>query len=471
MANYRYLAKNIGVLAISNFATKILSFFLVPLYTSILSTSEYGTYDLFNTTVYLLIPILTLNIQDATIRFSLDENYDKKKIVTISLNVFVKGLLLLLVFSGANLIFNIFPIFNEYIVVFIFMYIFQALVGIMTSFARGCEKITEISIASVLGSVIFIGLNILFLVVFKFGLMGYFLSSIIGNLSQVLYLIYVTKIYNYLKKQKDNKDTQTEMLQYSCPLIANTIAWWITNASDRYIVTWLCGTSANGIYSVAYKIPSVLNILQSIFTQAWTLSAVKEFDSDDKDGFFSNMYNGYNCLMVVACSFFIFSDKFFARILYSNDFYKAWKYVPFLLISIVFGANSSYIGRIFSALKKAKILAQSTTVGAVINIILNVILVYIWGPIGAAVSTAISYIIVWIIRLFYMNKYLHIELHLKRDIISYTILFFQTFVILSVQTGFIMYLIEIIFFAILILLYYKEIMLPIKSLKQKLWRK
>ena len=105
MANYRYLAKNIGVLAISNFATKILSFFLVPLYTSILSTSEYGTYDLFNTTVYLLIPILTLNIQDATIRFSLDENYDKKKIVTISLNVFVKGLLLLLVFSGANLIY------------------------------------------------------------------------------------------------------------------------------------------------------------------------------------------------------------------------------------------------------------------------------------------------------------------------------------------------------------------------------
>ena len=80
MGNYKYLAKNIGVLAISNFATKLLSFFLVPLYTSILTTSEYGTYDLFSTTVYLLVPILTLNIQDATIRFSLDENYDKKNI-------------------------------------------------------------------------------------------------------------------------------------------------------------------------------------------------------------------------------------------------------------------------------------------------------------------------------------------------------------------------------------------------------
>ena len=192
MGNYKYLAKNIGVLAISNFATKLLSFFLVPLYTSILTTSEYGTYDLFSTTVYLLVPILTLNIQDATIRFSLDENYDKKNIISVSLNIFIKGLVILLVFSALNYITNILPIFNDYIIVFIFMYIFQALVGIMTSFARGCEKITEISIASVLGSAIFIGLNILFLVVFKLGLTGYFLSSILGNLSQVVYFIMVS---------------------------------------------------------------------------------------------------------------------------------------------------------------------------------------------------------------------------------------------------------------------------------------
>lgn len=468
MGNYKYLAKNIGVLAISNFATKLLSFFLVPLYTSILTTSEYGTYDLFSTTVYLLVPILTLNIQDATIRFSLDENYDKKNIISVSLNIFIKGLVILLVFSALNYITNILPIFNDYIIVFIFMYIFQALVGIMTSFARGCEKITEISIASVLGSAIFIGLNILFLVVFKLGLTGYFLSSILGNLSQVVYLVYAAKIYKYIGKQKDDKETRAEMLDYSCPLIANTVAWWITNASDRYIVIWLCGTAANGIYSVAYKIPSVLNILQSIFTDAWTLSAVKAFDSEDKDGFFSNMYNGYNCLMVLACSFLIFSDKFFAKILYANDFYKAWEYVPFLLISIVFGATSGYIGGIFSALKKAKILAQSTTVGAVANIILNVILVYIIGTIGAAISTAISYIIVWGIRLYYMNKYLHTELNLKRDIISYVILFFQAIAIILIPTGLIMYSIEGIMFIVLILLYHKEIAMPIAILKKKL---
>ena len=84
MNRYRYLLKNIGLLTLSSFATKLLSFFLVPLYTNILSTTEYGTYDLFNTTIGILLPILTLNIQEAVMRFSIDSKYDRKSIVTVA---------------------------------------------------------------------------------------------------------------------------------------------------------------------------------------------------------------------------------------------------------------------------------------------------------------------------------------------------------------------------------------------------
>ena len=84
MKKYRYLLKNIGLLTLSNFATKLLSFFLVPLYTNVLSTSDYGTYDLLYTTISVLIPILTLNIQDAVVRFSLEKEYDRDAIVTVA---------------------------------------------------------------------------------------------------------------------------------------------------------------------------------------------------------------------------------------------------------------------------------------------------------------------------------------------------------------------------------------------------
>ena len=84
MNRYKYLLKNIGLLTLSSFATKLLSFFLVPLYTNILTTTEYGTYDLFNTTIGVLLPILTLNIQEAVMRFSMDSKYDRKSIVTVA---------------------------------------------------------------------------------------------------------------------------------------------------------------------------------------------------------------------------------------------------------------------------------------------------------------------------------------------------------------------------------------------------
>lgn len=79
MNKYKYLIKNMGLLTISNFGSKILSFILIPIYTNYLTTVKYGTFDLFNTTISLLMPILTINIMSAVLRFSLDENSNKKR--------------------------------------------------------------------------------------------------------------------------------------------------------------------------------------------------------------------------------------------------------------------------------------------------------------------------------------------------------------------------------------------------------
>ena len=81
MNRYNYLFKNIGILTLSSFATKLLSFFLVPLYTNILTTTEYGTYDLLNSTIGILLPILTLDIQEAVLRFALDKKKSRRPLL------------------------------------------------------------------------------------------------------------------------------------------------------------------------------------------------------------------------------------------------------------------------------------------------------------------------------------------------------------------------------------------------------
>lgn len=73
---YKYLLKNTGSLFISNFVSKILVFLLVPLYTSILSAKEYEIYDLLYTMIQILFPMLSLNMIDAVVRFSIGESKD-----------------------------------------------------------------------------------------------------------------------------------------------------------------------------------------------------------------------------------------------------------------------------------------------------------------------------------------------------------------------------------------------------------
>lgn len=134
MNRYRYLLKNIGLLTLSSFATKLLSFFLVPLYTNILSTTEYGTYDLFNTTIGVLLPILTLNIQEAVMRFSIDSKYDRKSIVTVAARYFILSNLIVILGLWVNYIFAFSVIANQYAIFFFLMFLSQALSGMITMY-------------------------------------------------------------------------------------------------------------------------------------------------------------------------------------------------------------------------------------------------------------------------------------------------------------------------------------------------
>ena len=459
-SGYRYLFNNIGLLTLSNFATKFLSFFLVPLYTNVLTTAEYGTYDLFNATIGVLLPILTLNIQESVLRFSLDKKTSKEAIVTVSVKYLLISNMLVITGLFLNGITNLNQMIAEYGIYFFLMFLMQSLVGVITSYITGIDRVADLSVSSVITSIVTIGCNIIFLVAFKWGLPGYFLANIIGPLAQCIYLIIRSKFLKQVRFLQFSVEEEA-MTNYSKPLIANSIAWWVNNVSDRYIIVFFCGLAENGIYSVAGKIPSILNIFQTIFNQAWTLSAVKDFDPEDNNGFFSNTYKAYNCMMVIVCSSIIVADKLLAKFLYAKDFYIAWKYVPWLTIAILFGALSGYLGGFFSAVKNSKLFATSTIMGAIINVVLNLIFTPLYGTIGAAVATAISYFVVWAFRYCQSKKYIKMRINITRDIVSYILLIMQSILILI--NGLKMYIFVGLVFVIICLLYLNDIILVINK--------
>lgn len=467
---YKYLFKNVGLFSISNIGGRLLSFFLLPLYTNILTTEEYGTYDFYITTVSLLAPILTVSISDAVLRFSLDKNENKTDAITVGFRNLTRAFIIFAVLTGINYAFNLIPILNEYPLYLLLYFISSNFYSMLTVCARGLDKVADHAVAGLINTLSAILLNILFLVVLKLGISGYFLAYICAYFIAALYICIRIRLHRHITVSLEDKTLTKRMEKYSSPFILNSIAWWINNVFDRYIIIWLCGKSANGIYSIAYKIPSIINAFEAIFEQAWTLSAIKEFDDDNKD-FYSDMYKLYNFGLVFACSALIILDKPLARLLYAKDFYEAWKYVPFLIISILFGSMGGFIGGIFSAAKKSSIFARTTTIGAAVNIIMNIILVKLIGPIGAAISTMVSFGVVWACRLYHSRKYIKLEINLKRDIFAYALLILQSVILVCISNNYIMYVIEALCIIIIAVTYKHELILYIdkfKSLAMKL---
>lgn len=465
MKKYIYLLKNIGLLTIGSFASKLLSFFLVPLYTSILTTRDYGIYDIFNTTILLLTPILTAGIIEALLRFPLTNRKDKDIIFLVGMKYFWIGFFLLLIVCFINYFWTFNSILKQYTVLFIALYFTSTLAQILQTYARGIEMVAALAISGIVSSVVIIVLNIWFLVYLRLGLYGYFLANILGMLAAIIYLFISLNIWKIKPFSKRNDEKlEKDMLKYGFPTIANSISWWVNNAADRYIIINLFGFAANGIYSVSYKIPSIMNVFQNIFNQAWSISAVQEFDSNDTSGFYKNIYIFTNVFMGMICSILIMTTKTFAHFLYRDQFYTAWKYVPFLLISVLFGSLVGILGGIFIAVKDSKRLGISTTIGAITNIFFGITLSIILGPIGAALGTTISYIIVWIMRIIDVKKYIKLELNLCRDIVTYCIIGMQSVLLIYTNLG---NTVQAMLFIIIIVINYKEIMSLIGILRKK----
>lgn len=422
---YKDLSKNTILFTISNFGSKLISFFLVPLYTYVLSTGDYGTADLMTTTAQLLIPFLSLNIQDAVLRFALNKDYSKSEIISVACriigisSVLLASVLLVLDASG------ILSLDGKYILFLYLSYMLGTLTNSLNAYLKATDHVRTMVIAGITNTFLTCILNIVLLLVVKIGIYGYLISNICGSLLAVLIMLFAGEAIKDAHLLKINKNLQKEMIAYSSPLIVNSIAWWINSASDRYILSYFAGTAANGIYSVSYKIPTILSTVQSIFYSAWSISAITEFDKNDTDGFMGNIYTLYSCASIMGCSCIMLLNISLSKFLYAKEFFVAWQYVPALLVGTVFNGIALFDGCIFTAVKKTKEVSYTTIIGATVNTGLNFALIPFLGALGAALATMIGYFVTWLIRTIQLRGIVKMKVNWGNNILSLSIIGIQ----------------------------------------------
>ena len=414
MNKYKTLLSNTLLISMGTFGSKLLVFLMVRFYTGYLTPSDYSTADLITQTANLLFPIISLGITDGVFRFAMDGNYDRKSVFTLGLTAIIGGSLMFLIIAPLLGLVGDFKGYVWLIVVYTMAYCCHSL---CSQYIRAMGKTALFAVQGIINTSLVIILNILFLAAFSMGITGYVLSVVLADTLCTLFLVIKEKLWQNLIFKPDISIVKP-ILKYSIPLIPSTIFWWITSVSDRYMVNGMIGSDANGIYTVSYKLPTVLTLVSSVFMQAWQFSAVTESEGDKKEHakFFTQVWRSFQAVMFLAGSAIIAFAKPAIKLLAAKEYYGAWEYVPLLSVALIFTAF----------------------IGAASNIILNFLLIPSpLGAQGAAIATVASYFLVFIIRCFNVKKYIPFKLYGGHVAANTLIIFIQAAVMILEINGWI----------------------------------
>ncbi len=412
MGKYKNLLVNIGLFGLNTIATKLITFLLVPLYTYYMSSAEFGITDMSVTVINLIMPLATLSIADATLRYALeDEGYAKKYITAGTLVVSLSCVIVLCCLPLLNM--QMFGGLGDYRWLFLLSYIANAYQMYLNNVARAVNEVKIIPVASGVTAVVTGALAYVFIGFMHMTIDGYFWSLIIGNLIGCVFYLTGGHLMKYFTAitTKDFKDCMRPMLKYSLPLIPNALFWWVGTSINRFFITSMLGISLSGLFAAASKIPSLLNIICGVFQQAWTLSAFQEFRRTNISNFFTKIFRVFQCGMVASSSAIILVAPWLAKLLLQKEFYSSWVLVPTMIIAFYFNTMNAFYGTVYTASMRTKTLFTTTVAGAIVIVVGTYLLLPVFKLQGACVAMIVSNLVVLILRMIYSTRYIEVKVH------------------------------------------------------------
>lgn len=410
----RTLAINTTALTVGRLGSKVLVFLLVRFYTHVLTKEQFGTADLITSLANFLIPLACAGLSSGFFRFAAEAKGEQE-----ASRVFSSGLSILLVASmGFALLSPVLfavPHVSSYVYLVLVYVLCANLHYFISDFIRAQGHYQLFALQGLLNTALNIAFNLLFLLAFSMGVEGYVLSIVLADLITSILLIVCCRLWRYVRPGAADRRMLRSMLRYCLPLIPASVCWWITNASDRYMVTYFCGSHVNGIYSAAYKIPTVINLVSSIFMQAWQFSAVAESsDGEACQSFYSQVFRGFLSVIMIGSSILVLMSRFLTGLLLNSAYFEAWRYMPTLLCAVAIESIVSFLATVYMVRKKSMHSFLTAMIGTILNLLLNFLLIPGQGALGAAIATLAAYCAVMVARLIDVRRMIPFRLCLPR---------------------------------------------------------
>ena len=435
-SSYRKLFSNTLTFAIGSFSSKILVILLIPIYTNALSKAEGGITDVLTQIANWAIPIASVTIAEAVIRFGLDKAYDKKAVFTIGNVVCLGGLgvfgVLMFIFTIAGVAKNYLGTYGMILYLYIFM---SSMKTLYSTYVRALERVKLFAVNGIITTLFTLLFNVLFYMVFPkdyafFGIGGvfaspvakYLLAVLLSDFISIIFLIFTAKLWKHFDRASWNRDLLRTMLQYSVPLIPAQLLWLITNSSDTFMTTYIMGENYNGVLSAAYKIPNIVATVYLMFGQAWNMSAITENDSKDRDQFYEKVFDFNQSLIYILAGGCLLVIQPLTNILIGAEFHDSIRYSPILIYSTVFSCFTTFMGSIYIATKKSKRSLFTSFISGAVNVGVNLLLIPRIGLYGPAISTVVAYLAVFVARVFDSRKLIPFRIDWRKLVFNNIIL-------------------------------------------------
>ena len=397
--------KDIGIYAIGNIGSKVITFMMVPLYTYFVhDTSDFGYYDVCLTVCLLLLPFFTLQLRDGAFRFLLDcdDETQRRRIVSFVARTMASSLVITLLVATVLALFTDI----QHLGYAVGLLIAMSLQEVYSQVFRGLgnnRAFVMVGILSALGIGVF---SVIFVAYLHWGIRGIFLANIIARLLALLLVeAKVRLITRHTSWNIRIGKVGRDIIRYTLPLLPGSLCWWLTGSSDRLFVTHFLGLDVNGVYAVAIRFTGIINTLAIIFYQAWQETAILQYHSPDRDRFFSRMFNSYIFLLGIILVGYVFLLKVNYGWLVAPQYHQSLNYIYPLGLSAVLFALSAFFDMGYQCAKDTSRTLPAIVLSAVINVILNFLLIKPLGVYGVILTQVITYTVLFTYRWHDMRRY------------------------------------------------------------------
>jgi O-antigen/teichoic acid export membrane protein len=401
--------KSVGIYAVGNIGSKLITFLMIPLYTFFVETSEFGYYDLCLTAVMLLTSFASLQLRDGAFRFLIDSKTDegKTEVVSATMRLLSRSLLVFMLLSA--IVSFVYPI--RCLWLSFGLLVSMALIEVFGQMARGVGETKTFVVSNIISAFSIGALSVVFVVWCGWGITGIFLANIFARLIAVVYIeVRVGLLRKYFKPTLKSVMLTKKILRYVLPLLPTIMCWWLTTSSDRFFIQHYFSLSDNGIYAVAARFGAIMQIVGAIIFQAWQEMALRQYNSPDRDKFFSEMVNLFIMFMSIAALCFAFGLKIVYPFIVSPEYVAGIVYVFPIIASSVLYALSNILEVGYQCSFETGRALLGVGVSAAVNILLNFVLIQTIGIYGVVVTSVVTYAVLLGFRIHDSRRYFKINI-------------------------------------------------------------